>query len=287
MVDTSWDRPGVDPESIFDALEEQIASNEQSPSKDQGRKSSGSRQGKLAVVMYALTLRPALVGRVKWLIACFDRVLLDDPPMLPVIWRQSDNGMAEFPSPSRAASPSLAQGGQLTSVRGAESGGEARSPHAEKQPPDARPEPMQNKMSSQSTTWQNIITSSSSASRNQQVETSGGEQPVHMPSGEKQPAVEMPSGEKQPAVEMPSGEKQPAVEMPSGEKQPAVEMPSGEKQPAVEMPSGEKQPAVEMPSGEKQPVQMLSGEKQPAVKVLSGEKQPAERDANTDISWSG
>ena len=176
--------------------------------------------------------------------------------------------MTAFLSPSRAASPSLAQGGQLTSMRGAKSTGTAQSIGAGTEPPDARPEPMQNKMSSHDTTRQDTVTSSSSASRNQQVETSGGEQPVHIPSGEKQPAVEMPSGEKQPAVEMPSGEKQQAVKIPSDEKQPSVEMPSGAKQ-----------PAVEMPSGERQPVQVLSGEieKQPAVKVLSGEKQPAER----------
>ena len=167
MVDTSWDRPGVDPESFFDAPEEQVASREQSPTTSSKIQSSEWENSELGKVMQSLSERPALVGRVRLLIACFDLGVFKRLSTLPVIWRQSDNGMAEFPSPSRAASPSLAQGGQLTSVRGAESGGEARSPHAEKQPPDARPEPMQSKISSPAVAqragisrWKSVVGSS-------------------------------------------------------------------------------------------------------------------------------
>ena len=117
MVDTSWDRPGVDPESFFEAPEEQVASSEQSPTTSSKIQSSEWENSELGKVMQSLSERPALVGRVRLLIACLDLGVLKRLSTLAVIQRQSGNGMPGFFSPSRAASPSLVQGGQLVRLR--------------------------------------------------------------------------------------------------------------------------------------------------------------------------
>ena len=133
MVAHSCDRSTVDPESIFDAPEEQIASREQSPTTSRKMQSSEWDDSELGKVMQSLSERPALVGRVRLFIACLNLGVLRKLSTLAVIQRQSGNGMPGFVSPSRAVSPLLAQGGQFTPIIAPVSsgGGGAGAPEGE------------------------------------------------------------------------------------------------------------------------------------------------------------
>ena len=130
MVDTSWDRPVVDPESFFCAPGGHVAPEVQSPTTSKQIQSFEWRNSELGMVMQSLSERPALVGRVLLLIAWFDREDRDDHSTVPVIQRQSDNGKPELLSPSRATGSSLRGQGQSPPVCDAGSGGAAQTPHA-------------------------------------------------------------------------------------------------------------------------------------------------------------
>ena len=125
MVDTSWDRPGVDPESFFDAPEEQVASREQSPTTSSKIQSSGWENSELGKVMQSLSERPALVGRVKWLIACFDRVLLDDSHYASRHLAAERQRHGRVPIALAGCQPLAGLRGGSLRVRDAESGGSA------------------------------------------------------------------------------------------------------------------------------------------------------------------
>ena len=130
MVDTSWDRPGVDPESFFCAPGGHVAPEEQLPTTSKQIQSYEWRNSQLGMVMQSLSERPALVGRVQLLIALFDSEDRDDLSTVPVILRLNDNGKPEFLSPGRATGSPLRGQGQSPPVCDAGSGGAAQTPHA-------------------------------------------------------------------------------------------------------------------------------------------------------------
>ena len=154
MVDTSWDRPGVDPESFFDAPEEQVASREQSPTTSSKIQSSEWENSELGKVMQSLSERPALVGRVRLLIACFDLGVLKRLSTLPVICASATACRVHRP---RGCQP-LAVKGAVTPMARRSGGSAALRGRA------AAACPIQVK------DWQNITSSSSGA------ESAGGNQ---------------------------------------------------------------------------------------------------------------